>query len=791
MSLPALAPNALEGLEGWTAPEAVARLAAVAAALPSCADLGVLEGLARALPNTVATLAPEVCAALTGVAAALVPHGPVIPRDLAQLEPRLRIEWRRVELAAGLTAELDALDDTELLWVVRGWSMSAMLDPRALMDRLLGARDPRLREALLAGLLPLVVALAITPTEALAVVLALAQDRDPSIRAGALGLLGEGSFRSLAPAAERERAAVIVGALADPSAEVARAAIASAAALGRRDWLLERVLDEEDEGSARSEALEALGTLAHEEDLDLVLALAEEEPLRFAAPARAVLLAAHRHGAFVRARHLDAILAQFDGHPLWTGEELVRVTYIVRAELVDRLATLEPDDPRWVRRAWILSASVGTRAHLVLREQLEQVRELAVAQALVEAAGHSPEYEGEAPLLAWLDSLPEVVIPVLRVKGGAAAEARLRAWVLDLRREDALRRLAMSVLWALCRDRVALLRELSTRLGPHDSGLLDERYTTHRDPEIARLVIEAPWPDEPRHAIDPNRRLAIACESGDIERRPAIEGLFREVFRGYVRRALAGDFMVKRVALPELEQQLFRYGRHLVKAGRGVRRFLEPGPETGRDLVLQIAVDWLNERPTSAVCVALLELIGRHTPGAATLRFVEPLWRHRDREVRRAAIETILAAGEEARGLELSICRLAEHEEPRIMAQALAAVAALGAQWAEPMVLAALRRAEMAVKKEAAHALAQVGSARAVAPLVEWIAHHDNRGFREELLAALEHAAGPSLVAVLVDALDRETEPRRIELLGEALSGRLTLAAALRLARSPGPRERA
>lgn len=253
-----------------------------------------------------------------------------------------------------------------------------------------------------------------------------------------------------------------------------------------------------------------------------------------------------------------------------------------------------------------------------------------------------------------------------------------------------------------------------------------------------------------------------------------------------MRRALAGDFTIKRVAIPELEQKLFRYGRHLIREGRSVRRWIEAGPETGRDLVLQVAIDWLREAPADAVCVALLELVGRHAPGPATLRFIEPFWRHGDREVRRAAIEAILAAGEGARWLfELSICRLAEQEEPRILGQALAAVAAtLGAQWAEPIVLAALQRPEMAVKKEAAHALAQVGSERSIAALVEWLAHHDNRGFREALLAALQRAAGPSMVAVLVAALENETEARRIGLLWDALAGHLPLAAALRLARS-------
>lgn len=784
--------TSLAGLRGWAPHEAVARLRDVLAALPRQGDPHVLDGLARGLPAEVRGLEPEVSAVLAEVAAALVPHGPVLPRDVAELEPRLRVAWRRVQLAAGDGAALDAIDEGELLRVVHGWSIDSVLDPLPLLRRLAAARDPRLRGQALDWIVPAVSQLAATPVEALDVLLPLADDEDATLRARALRMLGEGWLRRLPPSRERDRDRRISTALACEDVAVARAAIATAAALGGRDWLLALAGDEgAGQGAARAEALEALGSLAQGEDLDVALALARREPLRLLPAARRFLLAAHRHGVFLRSQHLDALLEQFDAHPAWTGEELLRVAFIVRTELVERMAVLPADDPRWIRRAAILAAAVGSRAPVVLRERLEATREVAVARALVEAAGQSPEYEGEAPLLAWLDSLPEVVIPVLRVKGGARAEAELRARVEDPRSGPALRSLAMGVLWALCRDRTALLRELATRLGPHDAGLLAGAYLEQRDPRIARLVAEPPWPDDPRHAIEPLDRFALLCESGDIELLPHVIALFREILRGYVRRALAGDFTIKRLAQPELEQRLFRYGRHLVAAGRSVRRTIEPGPETGRDLVLATAVSWLREEPAPAVCVALLELVGRHGPGPVTLRMIEPLWRHGDREVRRAAIETILAAGEGARGLELSLCRLAEHEEPRIMTQALAAIATLGAQWAEPLAIAALRRPEMAVKKEAAHALATVGSERAVTTIVEWLAHHDNAGLRTELSAALDRAAGPMRVAVLVDALEHETEPRRIELVGDALGGRLTLAAALRLARSSRPWHRA
>ena len=35
------------------------------------------------------------------------------------------------------------------------------------------------------------------------------------------------------------------------------------------------------------------------------------------------------------------------------------------------------------------------------------------------------------------------------------------------------------------------------------------------------------------------------------------------------------------MAIPELEQRLFRYGRHLIREGRSVRRWIEPGKLKG------------------------------------------------------------------------------------------------------------------------------------------------------------------------------------------------------------------
>jgi len=427
----------------------------------------------------------------------------------------------------------------------------------------------------------------------------------------------------------------------------------------------------------------------------------------------------------------------------------------------------------------------------VIERLLETTQDPRVAAAAVDAAGRSPEYAGEPLLLRWLDALPEVVIPVLRVKGGAGSVARLRAIVEDPFTAHARRTQAMDVLWALEPDRSGLLRALSRQLGPHVSGLLGGKHLTRRDAIAAQLLAEPTWDDQPEYAIEPLAQLKVYCEAGDLGLLAEVTRLFREVFRGYVRDALAGDFSIKRLLMPELEQQVFRYGRFLVDQGRSVRRWVMPGPETGRDLVLLLVCDWLAEGPSDAVRVALLETAARHNPEGAVLRFLEPSWRRGDANVRRAAIEVLVAAGDGARGLELSLGKLAaEASDPRILCQALAALRTLRAGWAEAIVRAALSRPEMAVKKEAADALAEIGNASSIPALVDWLSRHDNDGLRAGLVRALQRAAGPSYAAVLVDALERETEARGKELLWQALGGQLTLGTVLRLARSAHPAHR-
>ena len=115
---------------------------------------------------------------------------------------------------------------------------------------------------------------------------------------------------------------------------------------------------------------------------------------------------------------------------------------------------------------------------------------------------------------------------------------------------------------------------------------------------------------------EPLAALRLLCEAGKPELLPEITRLFRLVFSDYVRAALAGDFTIKRTRMPELEQLIYRYARHLLADGRRVRGWIEDTPETGDALVLATAIEWLQEDPPEAICVALLETIARKQPVA-------------------------------------------------------------------------------------------------------------------------------------------------------------------------------
>lgn len=777
----------LARVDAQNAADALARIEAIVAALPSCNAPERLEALAAALPRRVSGHAAETVLALARLALELVHHRPQLPEDLEALDPALRAAWMRVQLSVSEDpAELAVIDDAWILRTLGEWP-SALLDaaaPLCLLDRMARAADPRLRAVAIERIEAAVQHVAITPQQACACLVQLARDADPGLRRAALEVLRTYAGYPLAPALEADRRSLIADGIDDD--HVHEICARMAVDLGERELLVDFVLDSSRAPNRRANVLRWLGELAEDGDLEAVLRFADADPLLFGPSVRSFILHAHRRGVFIHDAEIPALLAAYDSNPEWTGDELVRVAYVARNALLDELARLPADDRRWIRRAAILVASVDTDAHVLLATQLRATTDLRIAAALLDAAARSPEFADEEALLVWWSQLPEHVITALYAKGTERSVAPLRELVADRRCPTALRAAAMRTLWALSSDRRALLRELSQQIGPTAAGLLDSTRLSARDGTAAQLLVELGMADD----IEPLAALQLLCEAGKPELLPEITRLFRVVFSEYVSAALAGDFTIKRVRMPELEQLIFRYGRHLIADGRRVRQWIEDAPETGDALLLGLAIDWLREDPAEAICVALLETIARKQPVGASLRKIQRYWRHGSVEIKRAALEAILASASDEHGLTLSIGRLAAAEEAKIVRQALLGIRSSSARWAEPLVIAALGRSEMLIKREAALTLAVIGSGRCIPALVGWLATHDNAGFRADLAHALRSVAGRGTLAVLVDALAHAEDRRARELLREAIGGVLTMRAAIRLARSSHPAHR-
>lgn len=804
-----------------------------------------LDALGAAMPRRVADLDPVLCRELAQFAFALLDHDPArrpLPEDLDVLPPSSRRDWLRVAIAGAIDPEararwIEPIPELELLRALEGEPCLAphLLEPAILLEHLAGAADPRLRSVALDWLPAAVHDLALSTSEGLRLLEPLCADPDIRLRRRAHGLVTSLTFAVRDAAGEATFEAILRAGLEQLEDEPIRETCVRAAVRGdghHAVLLLEIALEESFPAPVRASAFAGLGEVPglgavlsgaarphpHEDEaepaldlLALVVELGAEQPLDFGACARRHVLAAHRHGSFLRAAQIPALLSAFDHHPQWSAEELVRVSYIARKALITALGQLPADDPRWRRRAAILAASSGTSAHQLLARLLREVSRPELARAFVEAAGRSPEFDDEQALLAWLPVIPAASIPALKVKGGpASAEALLELAVsagppkaprdpdtpLSPAPLEPVFPALLDALWALHDDRDALLERLCSELGPHAGGLFDERWRSTRDDRAAAVLVAAPWTtsrvDEegkPRDCIEAEQALRVLCESGRRRFLPAIRTRYREVFRAHVLAALAGDFAVKRQRMPALEQQLYRYGRHLLADGRPVRRWIEDSPDTGRELVLALTLDWLEEQPQPDVPtrVALFETLARQQPTGHSLRRLIPHWRDPNPKIQRAAIEAIVAGGEEARDLELTLGRLCSAEDPRVLRQALAAVASLGATWAEDRVLAALDRPEMGVKQEAAAALSTLASARSLPALIDWLARHDNASLRVKLSAALDTAAGPARARHLVDAHALAPDERSRELLREALGGGLSVRALLRLARSARP----
>ncbi|MCA9613865.1 MAG: hypothetical protein KC586_14010 [Myxococcales bacterium] len=752
----------------------------------------------RAAPGPVSVpdphdLLPEVAHALGELA---LLRGLAHEPNVEGLDPAIRAPWDRARLLRDASL---ALDDDAFERAVLGWPHAHRPMSAALIERCAGHTRETVAVAALDASRAAVRAFEVRPSDAVLALRPLARHPSPLAREALARALG--SFLAPAP--------LVALLLRDADDAVALAVCDRS----HDETTLRELADDPRRTSAlRIGATTRLGALGNHDTLAWLLGLPADDPRVRWGGVRRALVALHRRGVFVRDEEVDALLACFHTDEGFDATTLVRLTFTARHAFVRATETIDPADPRWIRLAPALATCEGDGArerlegllHALLErlapEHLRDVLEsseiprvwrerVTGADAFSRANEHAAEYEiahalllasahaaavSEPLLRAWVALLPEAAFVALRVHGDHRTAPALLAALDDPLAYGDARQAAIALAWRLTPSRAALAAELPPR------DLRAEWLQPSIDPRLPEAVL-----------AKLGRNATVAANLDALADVAGLDHLFsaESLFRGALLVELRLDRRPRGPDEPlDCERAVMRFGARLTSLARPFSRW---APESDRELVRVFALRWLAGEPLEGhepepirdeVRVALLGMLRRVGVLASHLTALHRSWRDRSPQVRRAAIELLLEAPDAA-GLELSLCHLAAtaEDEPTLR-QAFRAIERFEAKWAEPHARAGLDHPNMNLKRTAARALGVVGHAETVPALLGWLLRHDNAGFREDLLGALDHAAGDAATACLLEAF-ASAEGRARELAGAALNRRLALADVLRFVR--------
>ncbi|MEM9069765.1 MAG: HEAT repeat domain-containing protein [Myxococcota bacterium] len=691
---------------------------------------------------TIASLLPvrhdavEVRAGLARLTLRLAAYAPKSPAE--DDEPALRPLWDRCQLA--VTPALAAKwSDERVIAALASAVPKAMPTPGPLVRRLAACAGDEAYLAI-AWAKAAVTALSLSPNDAFEALQALSRNESDEVRAAFVRELRQ-------PWLSRVASRSAIGhALEDSCPHVVREALLS----GSRHHVqrARALLRDPHVAHAATHLLACFGDAA-----DLEQALHHPD----------AMLIHHRSGRFPRAEHVESLLQSFLAQS-WTGFAFAQVTFTCRQEVLDQLAAVEETDLRWERLAELLPhlegrSSSGKTATDLLNSLLSTATNADVVAALLEAARSAPGVSENA-LLPHVDAFRELALAALRVHGGPSTLRTIGERLREPTAFGASRREALDLCWALADDRFALVDAIGAE--PWSDAQL-KQLVTKAETRVSRVLREG-------SAVV---RLRLLANVGDVAHLKSVATLFRRAIRDA--RAFDASRRPNPQAATLAEEALLIHEKRLRTLGR---RFTPFGDDDGEGaLVRRVVLEWLEEPERDEELVWALEILQRYPLTRTQLRHVHRLWRHPNPAVKRAATEALIAC-EHADGLALSLSRLAAEDDLRVLRQGLRAIARFEAEWAEPLAVAALESPNMNVKKTAAEALVAVGTSASVAALCGWIARHDNPGFRETLLEALDQVCGESANAMLVaQAAQALTSP-----LLDSLAGRLRVLDVARLA---------
>ncbi|MGK5553653.1 HEAT repeat domain-containing protein, partial [Actinomadura kijaniata] len=680
------------------------------------------------------------------------------------------VRARIAELADDLAARPGRVRDEppgDLLYhAVRGVRAAEAADPGALARELAATGDPVLRGEALRIVREALHDAALTPARARALLVGLTEV-DDTATGDVLRELAE-PWAALEPLT-RDRLARVLG------TGHAGAALGTAARHGHADLLREVAADPGRPPALRRRALELLGGLARREDVPTVVGVAAADPLLLAGPAVRCLRGMHRRGHFPAPADVPGVVALALADHTVPADEIATVLFTCRADLL-RALTGGGADGDWPRRLELLTAlaaqgtgdlPVGDAVTRALRtarnpdpflRALRDLRYVPAEEDVLEALPRSPKVALDALEAIGGERTARVLRAGLGVDGGDPVAAHLRP----------VRHQALEVLWHLTED-PAQRRSILVRLDPRDLprriaadlGGPDERELT-----VLRTGLAAGRPAD---------ALCRLARNGGRATLPAIADLLLRVVSDLAAAWTTGAEPDEPDVPQEVRDAIRGLGTRLHERGAIRPRCLldaANATDAGHALLADLALDLL-ERPgvSAAEQMVLLRLL-QDAPGArvrARVRArVHPLLRHRDRHVRKHAIDLLARAGG-ADALSASLIPLTAAPDVQTVRQAVSALGGARAAWAAEAVAACLDHPNMNVKKTAATALRRAGAPAAVPKLLYWLGAHDNPGLRESIVEALRSILGGAWRATVTAAAERAGDHRTRTLLLQSL----------------------
>ncbi|HEU4538667.1 MAG TPA: hypothetical protein VFS00_31315, partial [Polyangiaceae bacterium] len=545
------------------------------------------------------------------------------------------------------------------------------------------------------------------------------------------------------------------------------------------------------------------------------------------------LVALHRRGYFVRAGHVDAVLALLAAGAALPADELAGLLFVARRAVLERLPA-DADDPLWLVVApllarWRLAPRPPAGLVEVLVRLAQEARRPALLEAVlgllrrlaVDVAELDELVRGslEAVALLRLEAAPEAALGLLEATAGEAARAELgrRLGVEGGAGPDATlgphATRALLVLWHATAPagRARLIEAFEpTRLPEafvpllQGDALTSEAFVPLLQGDVltshARVTLELR-----RGADDPDEIMLALCAVASPADLPRLElGLLRAIEKAANAPSapgpLAGRARPSSDAWPggppaerrlgEDAQQLARPVADALDAleARWKPRHARPvwllasGPRLRAELLLR-AVEAAPARV--AVLAALLRsLVGLDHPRLPAV--AARLLGHPDDDVAKLAAR-LLSQGAAA-WLSLELARGAADADDRRARACMQALALAGGPAAEAAALGLLDRPTMNLKKAGAEALAKLATPPSAPRLLRWLGQHDDPGLRAALREALRAALGDGTLPALLAALGGAAgDERRQRLLVRELDGLVDppLARAL-LRQAPG-----